>query len=42
LSSTQGQATGKIGEGLVKLAKAGKITALPTSASEKPKKVDEI
>lgn len=40
--SSQLSNTAKIGEGLVKLAKAGKITALPTSASEKPKKVDEI
>lgn len=40
--SSQVANTAKIGEGLVKLAKAGKIAALPTSASEKPKKVDEI
>lgn len=29
----------KIGEGLVQLAQAGKITALPTSASDKPKEI---
>lgn len=40
--SSQVANTAKIGEGLVKLAKAGKIAALPTSASEKPKKVEEI
>lgn len=34
--------TAKIGEGLIKLAKAGKISALPTSASEAPKAVDSI
>jgi len=40
--SSQLSNTAKIGEGLVKLAKAGKIASLPTSASEKPKKVEEI
>lgn len=34
--------TAKIGDGLIKLAKAGKISALPTSASEAPKPVDDI
>jgi hypothetical protein len=29
----------KIGDGLMQLAKAGKITALPTTASEKPKEI---
>ncbi|WP_459568887.1 hypothetical protein [Cupriavidus sp. 8B] len=40
--SAQAANTAKIGEGLVKLAKAGKIAALPTSASDKPKPVGEI
>jgi hypothetical protein len=31
--------TEKIGVGLVKLATAGKIAALPTSASDKPREV---
>ncbi|KJK20740.1 hypothetical protein UB46_30980 [Burkholderiaceae bacterium 16] len=40
--SAQAVSTAKIGEGLLKLAKSGKIAALPTSASDKPKRVDEI
>lgn len=40
--SSQVANTAKIGEGLVKLAKTGKIAVLPTSASEKPKQVEEI
>ncbi|MHB9833231.1 hypothetical protein Q8F57_000165 [Paraburkholderia terrae] len=40
--SAQAANTAKIGEGLVKLASAGKIAALPTSASEAPKPVDNI
>jgi len=40
--SSQVSNTAKIGEGLVKLAKAGKIAALPSSASDKAKAVDEI
>ena len=40
--SAQAVNAAKIGDGLLKLAKAGKITALPTSASEKAKPVDEI
>jgi hypothetical protein len=40
--SAQAVNTVKIGEGLVKLASAGKIAALPTSASETPKPVDSI
>ncbi|WP_454725533.1 MULTISPECIES: hypothetical protein [Cupriavidus] len=38
----QAVSTAKIGEGLLKLAKSGKIAALPASASEKPKKVEDI
>jgi hypothetical protein len=40
--SAQAVSTAKIGEGLVKLASAGKIAALPTSASEKAKPVDSL
>lgn len=40
--SAQAANTAKIGEGLVKLASAGKIAALPTSASEQPKEVKDI
>lgn len=40
--SAQAINAAKIGEGLWKLAKAGKIATLPTSASEKAKPVDEI
>lgn len=40
--SAQASNTAKIGEGLVKLASAGKIAALPTSASEQPKEVKDI
>jgi hypothetical protein len=40
--SAQASNTEKIGKGLVKLASAGKIAALPTSASEQPKEVKDI
>jgi hypothetical protein len=40
--SAQAVSTAKIGEGLVKLASAGKIAALPTSASDKAKPVDSL
>ena len=40
--SAQAVSTAKIGEGLVKLASAGKIAALPASASEKAKPVDSL
>jgi hypothetical protein len=44
VSSVTGQAanTAKIGEGLIKLASAGKIAALPKSASEPAKPVDSM
>lgn len=40
--SAQAVSTAKIGEGLVKLASAGKIAALPTSAADKPKQVETL
>jgi hypothetical protein len=40
--SAQAVSTAKIGEGLVKLASAGKIAALPTSASDKAKPVETL
>jgi hypothetical protein len=40
--SSQASNTAKIGEGLARLSSAGKIAALPTSASEKAKPVDQI
>ncbi len=40
--SAQAVSTAKIGEGLVKLASAGKIASLPTSASDKAKPVDSL
>jgi hypothetical protein len=40
--SAQAVSTAKIGEGLIKLASAGKIAALPTSASEKAKPVESL
>lgn len=40
--TAQAANTAKIGEGLVKLASAGKIAALPTSASDKPKEVSAL
>jgi hypothetical protein len=40
--STQAVNSAKIGEGLIQFAKAGKIAALPTSASETPKEISSI
>ena len=40
--SSQVVNSAKIGDGLIQLAKAGKIAALPASASEQPKEVNAI
>lgn len=40
--TSQVKSAGKIGEGLLKLAKVGNINIMPTSASEKPKEVSAI